>query len=154
MDKQQPSPSVLMLNYHELSNRAFERFFKIKGIVAESATTVEQALEMAAGKKYRLLICRYAVCLQEQADLIGEFWRRFGIPGMLLTGTLSREEAATRVLPEAFRGALIMPVNPDEMITMVRAALVRRCPDCKGEGAVMLLVSKKPCVTCGGTGSV
>lgn len=29
-----------------------------------------------------------------------------------------------------------------------------RCPDCKGEGHVVLLISRTPCRACGGTGAV
>ena len=151
---QQPPPTVLILNYHTDSNRAFIRILKSRGIVAEAAETAGRALEMAAERKYRLLLCRYANCLNEGVDLIAEFWKRFHVPGVLMTGTLTAEKAAQRILPEAYRGALIMPFRVEDLVETVRRAIARKCPDCRGKGEVVLLVSRKPCLRCGGTGWV
>jgi len=71
-----------------------------------------------------------------------------------MTGTLTARKAAAKVLPEAYRGVLVMPFSGDEMLEAVRAALEAPCPDCHGSGEITLLIQKKPCRTCGGTGRV
>ena len=152
MDPAHPPAKVLILNHDRDSNRAFELLLKRHGFIAECAVTSDRAMEMASRGHYRLFICRYVACKDLGIDLIGEFYKRFHIPGVLLTGTLTREQAAQFVLPEAYRGALIMPCSVEELIKTVKSALARKCPDCQGRGEILLLVSKKPCLTCRGTG--
>jgi len=151
------SPSkatVLILNYHQATNRAFVRLLATKGIVAHATESADEAMAMAGAHRYQLLVCRYSVCLDRGVDLIGEFWKRFGIPGVLLTGKLNEEEAAKFVLPEAYRGALLMPVSFENLLATLRRAMPEKCPDCLGTGQIVLLVSKKPCLKCGGKGWV
>jgi len=73
--------SVLILNDDAANNAAMRWILRSNDIPADSAETVEEAEAKLSGGSYGLLICRYSVSLGVGIDLIGAFWKRFGVPG-------------------------------------------------------------------------
>src|SRR4051812_17588063 len=115
--------SVLILAGDETNNAVMRHFLRKSGIPADAAEDFGRAHAMLQAGRYRLVVCRHAMSLQIGIDIIGAVWREFGVPGILITGTLTREEAARKVLPAALRGVLIMPISPKELLDAVRAGL-------------------------------
>ena len=146
--------SVLILAGDQANNAVMRVLLRRGGILADAADDFGLAHSMLQAGSYRLVICRHAMSLQLGIDLIGAIWNEFGVPGVLMTGTLTREQALKKVLPAALRGVLIMPISPAELLDTVRACLEEPCPDCHGKGEITLLVHKKRCLTCNGSGRI
>jgi DNA-binding response OmpR family regulator len=150
-------PRILLVNYHQDTNRAMERLLRMSGFEPSTAGTLAEAEQVLAVKPIDLMVCRIAASDGDGAAFIERVWSERGVASVALAGSLENQARAARLSPGAMRGIIPMPAELKAMIATLRAALSRRgrpgvCPDCKGQGAVLLLTTTRPCLTCNGTG--
>jgi len=159
-----------MVNYDRDSLQMMGCLLWLNGYDSELADGVQLAERLLGSNSYSLLVCRNAMPDGDGPSLIKYAWERFAIPAIAVTGTLTAEQMAARVVPDALRGVLVLPATQKQLLMAVAKALGRSdvgphhrqysdyagrtCPDCKGTGQVLLLVNRKPCVTCGGDGRI
>jgi DNA-binding response OmpR family regulator len=151
-------PRILMVNYHHDTNRAMERLLRRSGFEAVAARTLAEARQILGAKPIDLMICRITADDGDGAEFIERIWNELRIPSVALAGSLENQARAAHLPPDAMRGIIPLPVSLDVMLAAIRAALshsARRagvCPDCRGQGSVLLLTSRRQCLTCNGTG--
>jgi DNA-binding response OmpR family regulator len=158
---------VLIVNHHRDSNELMEVLLWMNGYDAESAETLTTANGLLRDHHYALLICRNAMTDGCGNELIEHAWKHFRMPGVLLTGSPTKQQMAARVTHDALHGVLVIPYAAEELLSTVRAICGtvqgndgdattrdRRCPDCRGVGTISLLIHRTSCRRCGGSGRI
>ena len=161
---------LLLVNYHDDTNRALRRMLQMNGYEVDTAGTLADGRRTLEERRYGLLLCRNAMPDGDGPELIAFAWTRYGLPAIAISGALTPEKMAARCHPDALRGVLWMPFTRDDLLLAVAKGLGRpdiagpdehghyhvvpptSCPDCRGAGEIALLVTRRPCTRCNGRG--
>ena len=170
--KSADDPRLLLVNHHDDTNRVLERMLRLNGYHLDTAATLEEGRCKLEERRYALLLCRNAMPDGEGPELINFAWTRYALPSVAITGALTPAKMAARCHPDALRGVLWMPFTRDDLLLAVAKGLGRPdvagpdedghyriippspCPDCHGAGEIALLVTRRSCPRCAGTGVV
>ena len=151
-------PQLLIVNYHHDTNRAMERLLGMKGYQARSVLSLAEAEQILAGGKIDLMLCRISAVDGDGAQFIERAFKRFAVPSLAIAGSIENQSRAARLSPKAMRGILAMPIDLKTMLATIAGALEYSkyrpgvCPDCRGQGGILLLTSTRSCESCHGTG--
>lgn len=165
-------PRLLIVNYHDDTNRVLERMLRFNGYHVDAAATLAEGRRKLEEQTYALLLCRNAMPDGRGPELIEFAWTRYKLPALAITGALTPAEMTARCQPEALRGVLYLPFSREDLLLAVAKGLGRPdvagpdehghyrivpptpCPDCRGAGEIALLVSRRSCPRCAGRGVV
>jgi hypothetical protein len=171
MGNPRPDLPLLIVDHDRSSLESMGCLLWLNGYDSELADRILLAKQLLARGAYSLLICRNAMPDGDGPSLIAYAWEQFAIPAIAITGTLTAEQMAARVIRDALRGVIVIPAATQKTLLLTVAKALGRadvgphhrqytdyasqpCPDCHGTGHVLLLVSCKACTTCGGGGRI
>jgi len=151
-------PQLLIVNYHHDTNRAMEKLLRLSGYEVRSAMSLAEAEQILAKIPIDLMLCRISAVDGDGGEFIERIFKKRGIPSLAVAGSLENQTRAARLSPRAMRGIIAMPADFKILLAAIAAALKQAgrrfgvCPDCQGQGSILLLTSRRPCETCRGTG--
>lgn len=122
-DTMMPNATLLIVNHDREINLLMQKLLRSGGYQTEAVESIAEALLRLRVQKPALLLCRNAMNVGNGPDFINYAWWHFQVPGILMTGTLTRKQVAARVVPDALRGVLIIPFGAAELQSSVVAAL-------------------------------
>lgn len=157
-DENGADPRLLIVDYHEDTNRAMVKLLGLNGYDVHATRTLGDAEQFLFAKPVNLVICRIYAVDGDGAEFIDRIWKRHGIPSVAMAGSIENRTRAARLCPDAMRGIIQIPSDLRSLLEVIHAGLTRSksrpgvCPLCNGLGNITLLVSKRPCDDCDGTG--
>jgi CheY-like chemotaxis protein len=149
---------LLTINYHQDTNRIVARLLRSRGHEVFTAGTFSEAEQIISMQAIDLALCRMTAPDGDGAEFIERIYRKYGVPSVAVSGSIENQSRAARLSSRAVRGLLWIPINVNIMYLAIATALsgsrhrVGVCPDCDGQGSVLLLTTKRECRRCDGSG--
>ncbi len=162
---------LLIVNHDRDMNLNAEVVLWLNGYEPETVESIAEANKRLESERYALLVCRNAMPDGAGPELMRKAWAENHIPSVAITQTLSKAQMRARVACDGLREVIVLPATQNTLLKAVAKALGRSdvgpayrdyvqatamvpCRDCRGSGSVTLLIHRKKCTTCDGTGSI